>query len=519
MIKEKEIKPVMLCILDGWGLAQRWGGNAIEIAEPKNMKSFWENYPHSELVASGRSVGLPGQERGNSETGHLNIGAGRIVRQDYSLITGYIEDESFFENKVLREASDFVRSNQSSVHLLGLITENGVHGHLDHCISLLEFFKQQQISSIYLHAFTDGRDSDPKSAEKFLNKVEIRMEELKTGTIASISGRYYAMDRDRRWDRIEKAYNTIICGTGPTNTDWRTAINQSYKKGLTDEFILPTQIIPKKTKPIVINDSDAVIFFNFRADRIRQLAEAVVLPDFKEFPRQKILKNVFVASFVQYEEHLPMNAIFEPEKVDCSLSSVISDNNIKQFHIAETEKYAHVTYFFAGGHEKNFPGEDRKLIPSLKIATYDLAPEMRAREITDEILLALKQNKYGFLVCNLANADMVGHTGNLAATITGIKIIDECLGRIKQAVDKVNGYFIITADHGNAEEMLNPANGEMDTEHSRNPVPLILISENNKNKKIKLSPTGVLADIAPTILELYGIEKPKEMTGKSLIIS
>jgi len=515
----KNLSPLVLCILDGWGLAPRWGGNAIEIAEPKNMQRYWKDYPHSELVASGRAVGLPGQERGNSETGHLNIGAGKIVRQDYSLITSYIEDESFFENKTLRNAADYARRNQSSVHLLGLITENGVHAHSDHCTGLLEFFKQQQISQVFVHAFTDGRDSDPKSSEKYLNKVETRMKELRTGAIASISGRYYAMDRDRRWDRIQKAYDTIISGTGPKAANWRDVIHASYKKGVTDEFILPSSIIQKNGGIITIKDNDAVIFFNFRSDRIRQMAQAITVENFGEFKRERVLKKIFSASFVQYEEKLPIHTIFEPERARGSLPLVLAEKNLKQFHIAETEKYAHVTYFFAGGHEKNFSGEERKLIPSLKVATYDLAPQMRAREITDELIKAIESEKYQFLVCNLANADMVGHTGNIPATIEGIRIIDECLEKIKQAVDKQDGCFIITSDHGNAEEMLNPSTGEMDTEHSRNPVPFIIISNQTRLANAKLRLTGVLADIAPTILDIYNIPKPEEMTGKSLIVS
>ena len=514
---KQNIRPVVLCILDGWGLAPRWGGNAIELAEPKNMIKFWKDYPHTELVASGRAVGLPGQERGNSETGHLNIGAGKIVRQDYSLITSYIEDESFFENPILREAAEYARRHQSRVHLLGLVTENGVHAHVDHLMSLLELFRQQQISNVYVHAFTDGRDSDPKSAEKVLNKVEERMTDLKTGSFASISGRYYAMDRDHRWDRIQKVYDVIVNDRGQTATDWRDVIRQSYKKGVTDEFIPPTRLINKNNESVQIKDRDVVIFFNFRADRIRQLAQAIVLQDMKELERTKNPKNMFVASFVNYEEQLPIHVIFEPEKVGHPLSRVLSDAGMKQFHIAETEKYAHVTYFFAGGHEKAYPGENRKLISSSRVATYDLKPEMRAREITDTVIKELDSGSCHFYVCNLANADMVGHTGNLPATIEGVKVIDECLAKIKSAVDRQNGYLIITADHGNAEEMLNPSSGEMDTEHSKNPVPFMLITNDKSVTARKLRPSGVLADVAPTILDLFGMQKPEEMTGRSIL--
>jgi len=538
------INPLVLIILDGWGIAPEGPGNAVKLANTPNFNSFWAGYPHTQLLASGESVGLPKNEVGNSETGHLNLGAGRIIYQDLPRINLAIADGSFFKNETFLKAVDHVRKNKSCLHLMGLVGSGGVHSNIEHLYALLRLAKEEKIEDVYLHLFTDGRDSPPKSALIFFEQIETRLKNLKIGKIASISGRYYAMDRDNRWERTEKVYNALTLGIGQKAKNFKEAISNSYLKGVFDEFIEPTLIVNDQNQPIkLIEDNDAVIFFNFRIDRPRQLTKAFVLEDFesyqpqktsfdpyaekyghkqfeeifqiKTFVRKKIIKNLFFVTMTQYEEKLPVSVAFPQIKVDLPLARVLSEKGLRQFHIAETEKYPHVTTFFDGLFSSPFPGEEWVRIPSPKVATYDKKPEMSALKVTSLFLKKFETGYYSFVLINFANPDMVGHTGNLSATIKACEFVDYCLGKIVKKVISHKGTVIITADHGNAEELINLKTGEVDTEHSSNPVPFILINENLIGKAKNIS-SGILADVAPTILHLFGINIPAIMTGNIL---
>ncbi|MCL5411539.1 MAG: 2,3-bisphosphoglycerate-independent phosphoglycerate mutase [Patescibacteria group bacterium] len=515
--KETKIRPAVLIVLDGWGIAKAGPGNAITLAKTPNFDKFWSTYPHTQLLASGESVGLPKGESGNSEVGHLNIGAGRIVYQDLPRINMAIADGTFINNQAFVSACRIVKDNKSSLHLMGLASPGGVHSSLEHLYSLLWLAKERGVEKVYIHMFTDGRDTPPTSALIYLAELEEKIKHIGVGKIATVSGRYYAMDRDKRWARTKKAYDAIVNNEGPTASSAYEAIERAYQTGQTDEFIVPIVILENQ-KPIAhLSSEDAVIFFNFRPDRARQLTQAIVLPSFNEFERGTFLKRVFFVSMAEYEKGLPTVIAFPPEGVDVPLARILHQENLRQLHIAETEKYVHVTYFINGGREDPFSGEDRILIPSPKVATYDEKPEMSAYEITDVVTQRLEKNLYDFIVINFANADMVGHTGIIPCGIKAIETIDDCLGKVVNATLSAGGAVVITADHGNAEEMVNLQTGEVDTEHSANPVPLLIISKELEGVSNKQLNQGILADVAPTILDLMGVSKPEPMTGRSLL--
>lgn len=512
----KAKKPVILIVMDGWGVAPAWGGNAVAIAKTPNVDLFMKEYPGTLLEASGQYVGLPGRSRGNSEVGHLNLGAGKIVHQDLPRISAQIQNQSFFENPSLKKAIDHVKKNGSVLHLMGLLSDAGTHSHIEHLFALLDMARQYKVEKVYVHVFTDGRDTEPKVARKYIEKLENKMRETGAGEIASITGRYYAMDRDSHWDRIKKAYDAFVSGEAPVFDSAFEAVETAYRKKMTDEFIEPSLIRNKKKEVVLIQNGDSVIFFNFRPDRARQMTKAFVVDDDGLFERKR-LKDLIFVTFVLYEEALPVLVAFEPENVDHPLGRVLSIEGKTQFHIAETEKYAHVTYFFNGGKETPFEGEDRILIPSPRVATYDLEPEMSAREITDELLKTIRKKEHDFYIVNYANADMVGHTGNIKAAIKACETVDEQVGRVVKEILDLDGCAVITADHGNAEQMINPITGEGDTEHTTNPVPFILVG--NGLKKIEIRQKfGILGDVSPTILDIMGIKKPESMKQNSLII-
>jgi 2,3-bisphosphoglycerate-independent phosphoglycerate mutase len=507
MIKKR---PVLLLILDGYGISRNKQGNAIAAARTPNMDRLFSTYPHCELESSGESVGLPEGQMGNSEVGHLNIGAGRIVYQDLTKITKSIREGEIKKNRVLLDAMRNVKSSVSSLHFMGLLSDGGVHSHISHLYALLALAKEQGISKVYVHAFLDGRDVPPKSALNYIADAQIKMKDL-GGEFATISGRYYAMDRDKRWDRVEKAYNAMTRGDGETAENAYSAVKNAYERGETDEFVVPTVIMRSKKPVSLICDNDSVIFFNFRSDRAREITRAIIDNDFKGFDRKSHPMINFVC-LTQYDETFDVTVAFPPEPLKNIFAEVLSRHHLKQLRIAETEKYAHVTFFFNGGVEKPVPGEDRKLIPSPKVATYDMQPEMSAFPVTDEAVKAIASGKYDIIILNYANCDMVGHTGVFDAAVKAVETMDACISRLYDSVIQADGLLIITADHGNAEKMCDEAGG-IHTAHTSNRVPFVICE-----KGIRLR-DGILADIAPTILEALGIKKPEEMTGQSLIMS
>jgi len=507
MIKKR---PVLLMILDGFGLSEKKEGNAIASAKTPNLDKLFSIYPHSTLDASGLSVGLPEGQMGNSEVGHLNIGAGRIVYQDLTRITKSIKDGDFFNNPILQGAIDNVKTRKSSLHLMGLLSDGGVHSHNSHLYALLEFAKKHGIRKVFVHAFLDGRDVPPKSALTYIVDAQKKMKELE-GEFATISGRYFAMDRDKRWDRVKKAYDAMTAGKGATTKSASLAVQNAYERNETDEFVTPTVIL-KNNKPVsVISDNDSVIFFNFRSDRAREITRSFIVDDFKDFNRSAYPHTHFIC-LTQYDETFNVPVAFPPESLKNILADVLSGNHFKQLRIAETEKYAHVTFFFNGGRETPVEGEDRILIPSPKVATYDLAPEMSAYPVTDEVARAVSSKKYDVIILNYANLDMVGHTGIFDAAVKATEAIDKCVGRVFESASAAGGLLILTADHGNAEQMLDEKGG-IHTAHTCDPVPFLFC-----DKGVRLR-NGILADIAPTLLKILGIEKPKDMTGESLISS
>ena len=507
-------KLTMLMILDGFGNNSNASGNAVQIAKTPNIDELMKKNPTTQIHASGLDVGLPEEQMGNSEVGHTNIGAGRIVYQELTRITKSIEDGDFFSLPELCAAIEHCKKNNSKLHIMGLLSDGGVHSHMRHLFAILELAKRKGFEDVYVHCFLDGRDTPPASGENYILKLEEKMKEKQIGRIATISGRFYAMDRDKRWQRVEKAYNAIVKGEGVKSTSAEMAIESSYQKEVFDEFVEPT-VICSNNKPVAtVEDNDSVIFYNFRPDRAREITRAIVDKDFKEF-ETKDLKNLYFVCFTQYDETMPnVEIAFKPTVLKNTFGEYISGKGLKQLRIAETEKYAHVTFFFNGGNEKQYEGEDRILVPSPKVETYDLKPEMSAYEVTENVVNAIKSQKYDAIILNYANPDMVGHTGNLDAAVKAIEAIDECVGKVVKAINEVNGVLLITADHGNAEQMIDYKTGEPHTAHTTNPVPLILVTE-NENLKIK---EGKLADLAPTMLELLGIEKPAEMTGESILV-
>lgn len=511
----KAKKPLMLIILDGWGYREAREGNAILAARTPNLDHLTEEYPWCFLEASGEAVGLPEGQMGNSEVGHLNIGAGRIVYQDLTRINLSIRKGDFFKNPTFLGAISNAKANNSSLHLMGLVSYGGVHSYMTHIYALIKLAQQEGLKKVYIHAFLDGRDVPPKAALKDIKELDAFCKENGRAKIATISGRYYAMDRDKRWDRIKLAYDALTMGVAPYKTpDAETAVLEAYKRGETDEFVKPTVITDSEGKPeAVIKDNDSIIFFNFRPDRARQLTWAFVNKDFESFPREKHPK-VYYVCMAQYDETLDLPIAFPPEELENVLGEVLSKRGLVQLRIAETEKYAHVTFFLNGGQEKCYEGEDRCLIPSPKIATYDLKPEMSAYEVTEEVMGRIRSGKYDVIILNFANMDMVGHTGIFEAAVKAVEAVDSCMGRIAEALKEAGGVAIITADHGNAEKMENPTTGEPHTAHTSNPVKCVYAG----NNEVKALKNGKLCDLAPTLLELLKIRKPEEMTGESLII-
>lgn len=503
-------KPVMLMILDGFGLTDREDGNAIKAANKPNFDKLYSSYPHTELGASGLSVGLPEGQMGNSEVGHLNIGAGRIIYQALTRITKSISDGDFFENKALNKALDDALKNDSTLHLMGLLSPGGVHSHTDHLKGILQLAKKKGVQKVYLHAFLDGRDVPPSSAKEYIEDIESYMKELGAGKIATISGRYYAMDRDKRWERVQLAYNTLVLGKGEEAGTALEAVEKSYNDNKTDEFVLPTVI--EKNSEARIKSKDSVIFFNFRPDRAREITRAINDKVFDGFSRETL--DLTFVTMTQYDVTLEgVEVAFQNETYKNTLGEYVSNFGKNQLRIAETEKYAHVTFFFNGGVEEENKNEDRALIPSPKVATYDLQPEMSAYKVTDELLKRLDEDKYDMIILNFANPDMVGHTGVFEAAKKAIEAVDVCLGKVVDKILGKDGTVFITADHGNAEQMIDYSTGKPMTAHTTDPVPFLYVASDAK----PLRDSGILADIAPTMLQVMGLEVPKEMTGKSLI--
>lgn len=505
----KSYRPVALIILDGWGIREMSHGNATVQANTPNYLHWLAHYERAVLDASGEAVGLPADQMGNSEVGHLNLGSGRIIYQDLTRIDKAIGDGDFFDNPALLTGLREAKQRGGKVHLIGLLGSGGVHSHSNHLYALLEMAGRQQITPI-VHVITDGRDTPPRSAAGFVADLEQVLAE-KGGVIASVSGRYYTMDRDNRWPRIEKGYRAMVMGEGERAATAAAAIAQSYQAGLSDEFLLPTVI--DSGRDTTIAPGDTLFFFNFRADRMRQIVKTFVLPDFNGFPRP-FLENLHLITLTAYENNLPVAVAFPDQAITNPLAEVISKANLPQFHAAETEKYAHVTYFFNGGLETPFPGEARQLVPSPKVATYNLKPEMSAYELADQLLTRLQSHDDAFLLVNFANPDMVGHTGVLEAAIKACEAVDECAGRVVQAVLNKGGVALVTADHGNAERMIDEQTGNPHTYHTTSPVALFAISHDY----FALRPRGILADVAPTVLSLLGLPQPAEMTGRSLLI-
>ena len=506
-------KPVMLMILDGFGIAEKSEGNAVALANKPNFDRLVKEYPNTQLQASGMAVGLPEGQMGNSEVGHLNIGAGRIVYQELTRITKAIEDGDFFENEALMKAMKNAKENNASLHLMGLLSDGGVHSHIDHLKGLLEFAKKEGLQKVYVHAFMDGRDVPPSSGKDFIIKAEEMMKEVGVGQIATVSGRYYAMDRDNRWERVQLAYNAIVLGEGEKASSAVEAIDNSYHDEKTDEFLLPCVIEEDGHPTATIKNGDSVVFFNFRPDRARELTRAINDKEFAGFNRETL--DLTFVTMTQYDKTLErVNIAFKPQTLVNTLGEYVSSKGLEQLRIAETEKYAHVTFFFNGGVEKENPGEERKVIPSPKVATYDLKPEMSAYEVTDELLNRLDQDKYDMIILNFANPDMVGHTGVVQAAVKAIEAVDECLGKIVDKVLEKDGTVFITADHGNAETEIDFSTGNPFTAHTTNPVPFVWVSNNIDGRTLK---SGKLADIAPTMLNVMNLEVPEEMTGECLI--
>lgn len=508
-------QPTVLMILDGYGLNPRQDGNAVAEANTPVMDSLMKEYPFVKGNASGMAVGLPDGQMGNSEVGHLNMGAGRIVYQELTRITKEIMDGTFFENERLLKAIENCKANQSDLHLFGLLSDGGVHSHITHLYGLLELAKRNQINQVYVHAFLDGRDTPPSSGKDFCIALENEMEKIGVGQVASVSGRYYAMDRDNNYQRVKFAYDALTKGEGLTANSGTEAIQNSYDKGETDEFVMPTVVVKEGTPVATIKDKDSVIFFNFRPDRAREITRAFCDEEFAGFEREKRLDLCFVC-FSDYDKTIGNKLVaFTKVAITNTFGEFLAANKKTQARIAETEKYAHVTFFFNGGVEVPNEGEDRILVNSPKVATYDLKPEMSAYEVCDKLVEAITADKYDVIIINFANPDMVGHTGVESAAIKAIEVIDECVGKTVEAIKKVNGNLFICADHGNAEQLVDYVTGEPFTAHTTNEVPFILV---NYDESYTLKEGGCLADIIPTMIEIMGMEKPKEMTGTSLLI-
>ena len=506
----------MLMILDGFGDNPRFDGNGVKLANIPNIRKIWEEYPTTKIAASELAVGLPEGQMGNSEVGHTNIGAGRIIYQELTRITKSIQDGDFFSNEELVNAINNCKENNTKLHILGLLSDGGVHSHQEHLYGLLELAKRMNFNDVYVHCFLDGRDTPPQSAKGYVEALENKMKELNVGKIATLSGRFYAMDRDKRWNRIEQAYNALVKGEGKKSTSALEAIQASYDEGVTDEFVVPV-VVEENGNPVAkIENKDSVIFFNFRPDRAREITRTLVDKDFNEFATEKM--DLFYVCFTNYDETMPnVRIAFKKEAINNTFGEIISKNGGKQLRIAETEKYAHVTFFFNGGEEKQYEGEDRILVPSPKVETYDLQPEMSAYQVCGKVVDAIYSGNYNTIILNFANPDMVGHTGSLEAVVKALEAVDVCVGKILKAIKDVHGNLLMTADHGNCEVMVNYETGKPHTAHTTNLVPLSIVTDKGQNIKLKPAGEGRLCDLAPTMLELLDIDKPEEMTGVSLI--
>jgi len=514
LIPRKSVTPVTLLILDGWGYSENTQYNAIHTAHTPVWDRLWKEYPHTLISASGTAVGLPEGQMGNSEVGHLNLGAGRVVYQDLTRVGLSIEDNSFFNNPTLSQAVQRAVSKNRAIHIMGLLSPGGVHSHEAHFIAMLELAAKESAEKVYIHAFLDGRDTPPKSACDSLKLFNKKFKELGVGRFASITGRYYAMDRDRHWKRVKKAYDAIAQGEAEFYApDAQIALDRAYKRGETDEFVKPTMIVPEGTdKPIRVEDNDTIIFMNIRADRARQLTCAFTEKKFMEFERDYVPRSTTFICLTEYKENLGVPVAYPPANLDNVFSEYIAKCGLEQLHIAETEKYAHVTFFFNGGTEVLFEREERSLIPSPKVATYDLQPEMSALTLTKNLVDDVYMGSHDFIICNYANADMVGHTGDFDATVQSIEILDDCLNKILKAHHRMGRELLITSDHGNAEKMLDEKTKQAHTAHTTNPVPCIYIGRDGKFQE-----GGKLCDIAPTLLHIMNLPKPTEMTGKNLL--
>jgi 2,3-bisphosphoglycerate-independent phosphoglycerate mutase len=509
------VRPFVLVVLDGWGFNADPVGNAILGADTPHMDALMRRWPTTLVAASGEAVGLPRGQQGNSEVGHLTIGAGRVIHQPLSRINRAIADGSFFQNPVLGAAIDRARDNGGSLHLLGLVSPGGVHSHMDHAVALAELAQRRGLDRVYVHAFTDGRDEPPMSGAGYLSAFIEELQNVGAGRVVSVSGRYYAMDRDRRWDRTQRAYEVIVAGEGPDATDPVAYMEAQYSAGVGDEFVPPASIAVAGSERVRIEDGDTIVFFNFRPDRSRQLSHAIVDRDFDAFERSRVLEKVAFITMTEYERTLPARIAFPTEDIRGTLAEVIAERGLHQFHVAETEKYAHVTYFVNGGRERAFPNEERLLVPSPRVATYDTVPEMSAGAITDAVVNHLERGDDALIVVNYANADMVGHTGDLGATIRAVELVDHAVGRIVAAALGSDGAVLITADHGNAEQKVDKRSGAPLTAHTTNPVPLILCG----TAATRLRDGGGLRDVAPTVLDAMGLPAPDVMTGRTLIQS
>ena len=503
---------VLLCIMDGFGINTNSPKDATKTAKTPNIDKLKENSEYIEINASGEFVGLPDGQMGNSEVGHLNLGAGRVVYQELSRINNAVKDGSFFKNEVLLNAVNHAKENNSSIHFMGLVSSGGVHSAMEHLEALIELAAKEGLKKVYVHAFLDGRDTPPKSAKTFLQRIENKLKEFNLPQIATVSGRYYAMDRDNRWDRVQKAYDCLLTGDGETAENSITAIDNSYSKDVTDEFVLPT--VTNSDKSSRINDNDSVVFFNFRPDRAREITRAINFADFNGFERKAVRKNIYYVMYTKYDETFDLPVAFPPHRLTNILGDVLDENNIKQFRTAETEKYAHVTFFFNGGVEKPNKFETRVLVNSPKVATYDLQPEMSAYEVCDKVLGALDDEQYGFILVNFANPDMVGHTGVFEAAVKACEAVDTCVGKIAEKAKQNGVKMLLTADHGNAECMEDPETHKPFTAHTTNVVPFFLINDSHKLRNDK---NAALCDVAPTVLALLNVKQPEEMTGHSLL--
>ena len=508
-------KPTVLMILDGYGLNDKTEANAVAEANTPVMDGLMKDYPFVKGYASGLSVGLPDGQMGNSEVGHLNMGAGRIVYQDLTKITKMIQDGDFFENPELLKACKNAKDNKSALHLYGLLSDGGVHSHISHLYGLLELAKKEGLEKVYVHCFLDGRDTPPASGKGYVEELEEKMKEIGVGKVATVMGRYYVMDRDNRWDRVELAYKAMVKGEGLAADSAVEAVANSYADDKTDEFVLPAVVMENGAPVATIKDGDSIIFFNFRPDRAREITRCFCAEDFDGFDRGDRVKTTYVC-FTEYDVTIPNKSIAFPKtEITNTLGEFLAAKGLKQARIAETEKYAHVTFFFNGGVEEPNEGEERILVKSPKVATYDLQPEMSAFTVCDKLCEAIRSDKYDVIIINFANPDMVGHTGVEAAAIKAVEAVDACVGKAVEAIKEVDGQMFICADHGNAEQLLDYETKAPFTAHTTNPVPFILV---NADPKYKLREDGVLADIAPTLIELMGLEKPQEMTGTSLLV-